>query len=300
MRKDTSTLPIVKRSLAYKIIYKFGRPLQLFMSRKIAHCFKFYINHGYWPRLRSPRSMNERILHRIWSDQHSQAAIVADKLAVRGYVQNKISKDILIPLYWSGNNPENIPFSELPGQYVIKANHGSGWLRIITDKSKIDQKEIVDECKRWLSLKHSSRWNEKHYDDIKPMILIEQYIKDKVYDLPLDYKFFCFHGKVEYLHIDADRYSDHKRDILDTQWNRLPFNILYPNINRPITKPENLDRMIEIAQQLSSGFDFCRIDLYCQNGRHIYFGEITLTPGAALDPYYPVEWDFRIGDLWKK
>ena len=39
--------------------------------------------------------------------------------------------------------------------------------------------------------------------------------------------------------------------------------------------------MFEIAEKLSEGFKFVRIDLYCSNG-NIYFGEFTLYPATDL------------------
>ncbi len=58
--------------------------------------------------------------------------------------------------------------------------------------------------------------------------------------------------------------------------------------------PENLNDMISLAEQLSDGFKFLRVDLYNIKGK-IYFGELTFYPAAGMLPFVPEEWDEIIG-----
>jgi hypothetical protein len=53
--------------------------------------------------------------------------------------------------------------------------------------------------------------------------------------------------------------------------------------------------MVEIAECLSTGERFLRVDLYDLG--QPFFGEITLTPEAGLGQFEPKEWDKRLGDL---
>ena len=62
---------------------------------------------------------------------------LADKYEVRKYVEERIGPEILPKLYYVTINPSDIPFEELPDKFVIKPTHGSGWVRIVTDKSAI-------------------------------------------------------------------------------------------------------------------------------------------------------------------
>jgi hypothetical protein len=57
--------------------------------------------------------------------------------------------------------------------------------------------------------------------------------------------------------------------------------------------------MIELAKQIASDFDFCRVDFYFPNNEKIIFGEITLAPAGGLDRFYPKEWDYRLGEFWE-
>ena len=54
--------------------------------------------------------------------------------------------------------------------------------------------------------------------------------------------------------------------------------------------------MIKIAQVLSKGHPFLRVDLYSLNN-HIYFSELTFYPTGGYIPFEPEEWDKKLGDL---
>ena len=49
-----------------------------------------------------------------------------------------------------------------------------------------------------------------------------------------------------------------------------------------LPQPARLADMFDYADRLSIPFPFVRVDLYAA-GQRIYFGELTLTPAAALD-----------------
>lgn len=69
-----------------------------------------------------------------------------------------------------------------------------------------------------------------------------------------------------------------------------------PDPNHIEIMPENLNEMISIAEQLSDGFKFLRVDLYNVKGR-IYFGELTFYPSSGMTPFVPKEWDEKLGCL---
>ena len=56
--------------------------------------------------------------------------------------------------------------------------------------------------------------------------------------------------------------------------------------------------MSEIAIKISKPFEFCRVDLYNINGK-IYFGEITFVPNSGRTLIKPIEYDYKLGELWK-
>jgi len=252
---------------------------------------------GYWPNIRNPRSFNERIVHRQLLAQHPLASLVADKWRVRQFVAERGCKDILTEVYFVTDDPEKIPFDELPDRFVIKANHGSGWNIIVKDKRTMDRHKVIRCCRKWLRLKYSRTTHsyETHYDSIPPLILVERLIEGEPY-VPIDYKFFCFHGSAHLVQVDLGRFVSHTRTIYDRDWKDTGIRLAFPR-GEVISKPPRLADMLTIAERLSGDLDFCRVDLYAPRPETILFGEITTNHGGGLERFVPREWDFRLGKL---
>lgn len=117
----------------------------------------------------------------------------------------------------------------------------------------------------------------------------------------LDYKCYCFNGEPKFLYIGYANMKDGKKhDLLsffDLDLNPTPF---YRTDHEPLPfeaqKPEKFDKMIEIAQKLSNGIPFLRVDLYSIQSQ-IYFSELTFYPGSGFGPFSPPEWERKIGDM---
>jgi len=254
---------------------------------------------GYWPNIRNPRSLNEKIVHRQLFAQHPLASLVSDKWRMREYVAQRGLAEILNEVYFVTEEPEKIPFDDLPDRFVIKANHGSAWNIFVTDKRTMNRQEVVRQCREWLGLKYSkaSRTYETHVDGVAPVILVERYIQEEGHEVALDYKFMCFHGKARYVYV-VDRVGRHPAlTFYDMGWNRMDMSYVYPT-GEAKPKPAKLGEMTEIAERLSTDFDFVRVDLYSPNDDSIVAGEITLSPTGGSGVFHPREWDFRLGDLW--
>ena len=115
-------------------------------------------------------------------------------------------------------------------------------------------------------------------------------------DLP-DYKFFCFGGEVKCFKIDFGRFVEHHANYYYPDGELLPFGEigLEPDPNHVEIMPVNLSEMISVAERLSAGFKFLRVDLYNVKGK-IYFGELTFYPAAGMGAFVPDEWDEKLGN----
>lgn len=224
---------------------------------------------------------------------------LADKIEVREWVKEIIGEEYLIPLIGMYENPNEIDFTKLPNNFVIKTNSGSGDVIVVRDKTKLNKLDFVrikEKLKYHLSCNYALDSFEMHYAEIKPRILIEEYI-DSGEESLTDYKFMCFNGKSYYCWVDKDRTKNHTRNVYDMNWILQPWTQAYNNYKGDIKCPKNFDRMIELAEILSKDFVHVRVDLYNVNGR-IYFGEMTFTNGSGLKPIVPSQWDIKLGSLW--
>lgn len=224
-----------------------------------------------------------------------------DKLLAREVCLKRLNTDkYLNELYQVCNDAKEIDFDSLPNSFVIKTTDGGNGdnVFICTDKNQINYLEVIKLINSWRHKRYDRISREWAYKGAKnSRIIIEKYLVDlKNSDHSIDdYKFLCYNGKFRYLWIDKDRYSQHKRGF----WNE-NLEFLYhvrsdhPTFEKPPILPDNISEMIDIAEKLSQGFPFARIDLYNIGGK-IYFGEITFYPWSGYVQYTPDSFDFELG-----
>jgi hypothetical protein len=197
-----------------------------------------------------------------------------------------------------GSNPEDIPWDSLQPPYVIKVNHSWGGNVFIRTAQNIKRDEIVASMREQLAFSHGRRTREWGYSGIPHKLIVERMIEMPDGDVPEDYKFFVYHGRVHFIHVDCDRFRAHRRNFYDREWNFLPLKQRFPPIQQPVSEPANLGEMINLAEKIGAQFDFVRVDLY-SSPQGILFGETTFYPGAGLQAFVPKEWDNRFGEPWK-
>lgn len=262
----------------------------------------YYLRVGKKLNIQNPCTLNEKLQWLKFNYRFPLQCIVSDKLLVRDYVAQKIGEEYLIPLLGSWEKYDDINFEKLPKQFVLKCNHDSGGLVVCTDKLELNYKKTRKKIEKSLKSNFYYIGREYQYKNIKPMILCEKFISDNG-NVPMDYKIYCFNGKADAILVCKDRFSknSHRASYLfyDHDWNFMPLNKGDNNIEgSDVPKPENLNKMIEIAEKLSKDFIFARIDLYNINGK-IYFGEITLSPNSGFDPDIKHETDLMFGTKLK-
>jgi hypothetical protein len=254
--------------------------------------------HGAFPNVIRPRTFNEKVQHRILFDRRTLLTQMADKAAVRSYVESRLGPQVLPKLYCLTAHPDAIPFEELPQKFVVKPTHGSGWVQVVNDKSALDSAALIERCRGWLDQSYYEISREWAYKHIEPRILVEEFIEDGTGASPNDYKLFVFGGTVQMIQVDAGRFSDHRRRLYSTVWKKLDVLLEWDDIIGEVPRPPHLAEMIAAAETLGRGIDFVRADFYDTAGQ-LYFGELTTTPGCGRDRFYPKEFDLYFGGFWK-
>lgn len=264
---------------------------EAFLLRKYARL------HGQSLNLTDPQKFTEKLFHRLIilnRGGHQSFTELSDKYLVRTYVSGKVGEEYLTKLLWQGNDPSQIPFDALPTEYVIKSNHACR--QVIVVKGNADRSEVRDRVSRWLTTNWYWANREHQYYQIKPRVLIEEYLKSSDSEGPLDYRFWCFGGTPEVIQVD-----NHAHDInpfFDTRWDLLDLHYREGASRPHLPKPMNFNEMMSVASRLSAPFDFVRVDLYNIGGK-IYFGELTFTPVGGGLKVRPESWDVKLGEKWK-
>lgn len=265
-------------------------PDKLYLSIIYYYVFHKKIN---W---KIPSTYNEKLQWLKLYDRNPLYTTLVDKYAVKEYIRGLIGDEYIIPTIDVYDNVDDIDIQKLPNAFVLKTTHDSGGVRICVDKSQFDFEEAKKYLNKRMKQNYYYIWREWPYKNVKPRIIIEKYIGDlNGID---DYKFFCFNGKVKYLFIATDRQSkkeETKFDFYDRYFNHLSFTNGHPHSKNRIQKPETFDKMISLAEKISSNIPHVRVDFYTLNGK-VLFGEMTFFHWSGFVPFNPEKWDKIFGD----
>lgn len=246
----------------------------------------------------TPWAIEEKDQYRKLYGNHAVYAFLADKFSVRDYVKERVGSQYLIPLLGVYDQLTPEIFSDLPDQFIIKATHGCKWHRIVRNKSQLDVPATIRYFNRLTKRYYGRKSGEYHYRLIRPRIVIEELL-DVDGDSPADYDFFCFHHREQFDYSLAVVLPNAVRAVhFRHDWSIFDDCSCTPAEVERLKNPPNFAEMVDVAERLSRGFDFLRIDLYNVGGR-IYFGEVTCTPAGGFVPIGDPERAERSARLWK-
>lgn len=243
--------------------------------------FRLHMNEKL--NLRHPKTFNEKMQWLKLYDRKPQYSVMVDKAAVKNYIAEKIGEKYLIPTIGVYKNTDEIPFDELPQKFVIKCTHDSGSVFLCDKEKGIDTEKLKAEITKKLNIPFYYCGREWPYKNVTPQIIIEEFISDENGNHPVDYKFFCFDGKMEIFKIDYNRFVNHSSNYYNKNCEYLNIGEINnpPDPSIKLILPDNFNEMIALAEKLSNKMPFVRVDLYTTNNQ-IYFGELTFFPANGI------------------
>lgn len=255
--------------------------------------------YGHFPDLENPRTFDEKIQWYKLYYHDPLMTDLADKFAVRQYITSIGLAAILNELYGVYDSVDEIDLSKLPDRFVLKATHGCDMNIICKDKHHLNWSECRRDMNEWLKINFYYSLREWAYKNIKPRLICEKYLENEEFNELVDYKFYCYSGKPEVLFVCTGRFSTEgiKYNAYDMNWNRIYAYKGRPCSDLEIEKPNTFDAMVAIAEKLSKGFPFVRVDLYSIKDQ-IIFGELTFYPNAGVGPFSPDHYNLFFGDYF--
>ena len=235
--------------------------------------------------LKNPKTFNEKLQWLKLYDRKEEYTKMVDKYLVKQYVSNKIGNKYIVPTLGVWTKFDDIDFSVLPMQFVLKCTHDSGGLVICKDKSKFDVETAKKKIEKCLSNNFFYMGREWPYKNVVPRIIAEKYLSNGKEELT-DYKVLCFNGTPKLIEVHKGRFTGlHTQDFYDTSWNKTNFEQPEDPMSTEIMeKPVFADEMLELSKKLSIGIPHVRIDWYFTEGQ-LYFGEITFYDGSGFCPF---------------
>jgi hypothetical protein len=272
---------------------------------------------------RNPDTFNRKIQYKMAHDRREILTMVADKLAVRAYVSERIGEQYLTKIYGVYHHHSEINTKVLPSSFVLKPNHASGAALIVADfvpESKkigyistqffskyyvncknLRRSQITLLAKFWLKSNYfnypKSGFPEWAYRDITPVVYAEELLTED-YQPPKDYRFLIFNGSCSFIMVDTPGYSGVSRDFYTPDWERLDVKLKWESSGYNHDRPTNFNLMLDLAESLGAEFDHARIDFYNIDGR-IIFGEITNYHAGGSQKFVPPEFDKILGSEWR-
>lgn len=247
--------------------------------------------------LEKPRTFNEKLQWLKLYDRKPQYTAMVDKYEAKNYVAERIGEEYIIPTLGVWDSFDQIDFDSLPEQFVLKCTHDSGGLVICRNKSLLDKATAKEKIQSSLKVNYYYHGREWPYKDVKPRIIAETYMEDNqgLESLPV-YKIMTFGGIPKIIQtIQNDKKPNASIDYFDTNWNLLDLRQNYPNSKKPFDAPETLEQMLKLAEKLSVGTHFLRVDFYQVNGK-VYFSECTFYSDSGMAAFYPEQWDLTLGN----
>lgn len=249
-------------------------------------------------RLDPPITYNEHLSALKLQDQYYKYAVYADKYEVRKYVRNVIGEKYLNHVIGVYDSFEDIDFDALPKQFVIKCTHGSSYNVVVHNKNELDYKTAKKKITKWLGENYYFQMREKQYRNIKPRIMIDEFLKEKNGVFLNEVKLYCINGVVRFI---VDNYEDDKirySNMYTRNWEWRDVTCGFPS-NKSIPKPGNGDELVRIAENLAKPFAFVRVDLYNVDGK-IIFSELTFCPAGGMTLFKPESFDNEMGKYFNE
>jgi hypothetical protein len=279
-------------------------------------------------RTRKARGLNEKIRYKMARDRRPLLTVFADKLETKEYVKRAVGPEHVPVTLAEADSAGKLPWSNLPEEFAAKVNHGSGacviswqgaeagsqvpeptlansWARAVVRPSAANPEAIGAFLDLHLGLSYAWMFGELAYRDVRPRAFAEEYLPGEAGEAPVDYRMYCFGGRCEVVMVISLNIGNpdptgarYLTDFFDRNWVHLDGSRddTAPHDPTP-ARPDDLDQMIAIANELSAETDFLRVDLIRSEGR-ILVSELINFPNAGLIPATPEAFERWLGDLW--
>lgn len=272
-----------------------------FVPDKLMLKIQYRIKTGHKLNLKNPQRLTEKLQWYKLNHRDPLMAQCVDKYDVREYVKSCGLEHILNEVYGVYDSPSEVDFSSLPNSFVIKDTLGGGGNAVILvlDKYKMDEAKVRKQMQDWVDepIDKKNPGREWVYDGRKHRVIIEKLIdSNKETGGLIDYKFFCFQGKVVFIYVMGDRKVGDRVSvtILNRDFQILPVKRVGDELFQYVEKPNNYEKLLEVAEKLAQKFPHVRVDLYNENEK-ILFGELTFYNASGYMKYEPDEFDYDMG-----
>jgi hypothetical protein len=262
---------------------------------------RFRTRVGYAPNFREPQTFNEKINWRKLYDHAEVYQVICDKARMREYLAFRFGPEragkITPVLRLVTDRPSEATLRAAGTGVAIKANHGSGWVRIVPEGDSPDWQALAATARGWLRKVYGLTRQEWAYWHIPPRILVEELVLKADGSPADDIKVAVMGGKAIYIFQEADRFRDHRLSYYTPDWQPLGVAMGAYLVGQPMPRPERLAEMVALAEEIGQDFDYIRVDIL-DGAEGFRVNELTIYRSSGLAAIDPPELDLTWGALW--
>jgi hypothetical protein len=261
---------------------------------------RFRRHHGVYPNLLKPTYFDEKLFKSKFFTE-IKVPESGNKLLTSRFIPKDLETSISVAkIIWHSpiaKLPRNNEIT--PGDYFLKASHGSAMFRKIRYPLREDEFICLEKtCEKWLENKFGLPTGEWWYNTFQKEILIEEPVGTK--NSPISWHFYAFDGVIG--HIMAHRKIAPAGELSLFDEN---FEILAsPKVPRPVKDicltQDTKNRLRRYASLIGSQFKFVRVDFLVDDNQKIYLGELTFSPLNAANTFLNGELQAYLGGLWSQ
>jgi TupA-like ATPgrasp len=257
-------------------------------------------HHGVYPNLLKPTYFDEKLFKSKFFTE-IKVPEGGNKLLTSRFIPEDLETSINVAkVIWHSPLPKLPSNNEItPGDYFLKANHGSNMFRKIRYPLREDEFICLEKtCEKWLGNRFGLAHGEWWYNTFQREILIEEPVGTE--NNPISWQFYTFDGVIA--HIMAHRRDDDASELSLFDEN---FEILAsPKAPRPVKDicltQDTKNQLRRYASLIGSQFRFVRVDFLVDDNQKVYLGELTFCPLNATNKFLNGELQSYLGSLWSQ
>ena len=284
------------------LMFFVARKLRPVLSEKKFLQLLYYIRMRKFGNLDKPKTFQEKLQWLKLNDRKPIYHQMVDKYDAKKFIADRVGDEYVVPTIGVWDRFEDIDFTSLPNEFVIKNTHDSGTYFICKDKSTLDIAEVRNKLRiDYLVKDYSEQSGEWPYKGLKHRIIVEPMIGHP--NELNEYKFFCFNGEPKIFQSITDR--EHKDGPVllhyDVKMNRLDIkDARYKSRQDSLIEllPINIEKMLDFSRLLSKNTFFLRVDFYEIKGK-LYCGELTFFESSGFCLFTPEKYNLILGE-WIK
>ena len=265
---------------------------------------RFAAAHGYPLSLDNPQTFSEKIQWRKLNDRNPLLPVFADKLLAKSWVEDRLGEDLSVPTLFAIKDPRHLPEDIADQDVLLKVTHASARNLFVKLGGGITRNEIIRRISRDYYRDYGTLIHEWAYSQVDRSIIAEPVLRKLDGSLPDDLKLHMMDGELKLVQFNKSgldaatlRQKIESTAYISKDWTLLPVTRAGGEISELPSRPRQLDRILQIANSLSRGIDYLRVDFFlCDDD--FYVSEMSFYTSSGFKPFSPSSFDRELGQSW--